>query len=137
MALNLHPLILRNIDGRPFDLMNSGQPFMRPQNPTAKERSSTVLRFASFPPSILKRSGGASRVEMNALRAPLIPLPTLPGDAAELRLHRFSQVLQVMPPQKNRSESSVSRDFLAWREERPFVVPFERFSFRSERSALR
>ena len=106
---------LRNIDGRPFDLMNSGQPFMRPQNPTAKERSSTVLRFASFPPSIL----------------------TLPGDAAELRLHRFSQVLQVMPPQKNRSESSVSRDFLAWREERPFVVPFERFSFRSERSALR
>jgi hypothetical protein len=89
----------RNMDGRPFDLTNSGQPFMRPQNPTAKERSSTVLRFASFPPSILKRSGGASRVEMNALRAPLTPLPTSAGDPVGFLWHRFPHLLEVMPPQ--------------------------------------
>ena len=52
---------------------------------------------------------------------------TSPGDAAELRLHRFPQVLRVMPPQKNRAASSVLRNFLARKEERPFVVPFERF----------
>jgi hypothetical protein len=108
---------------------------MQRQKPTAKERSSTVLRFASFPRSILKRSGGASRVEMNALRAPLTSLPTSPGDPAELGLHRFPRVLQVMPPQENRAASSVSRDFLARREERPFVVLFERLviSLRKER----
>ena len=127
----------RNIDGRPFDFLKSGQPFVRPQNPTAKERSSTVLRFVSFPCSILKKSGGESRVEINALRAPLTPLPTSLGDVAELRLHQFPQVPEVIPLQKNRSESSVLRNFWARREERPFGVPFERFSFRSERSALR
>jgi hypothetical protein len=41
------------------------------QNPSTKERSSTVLRFASFPRSIVRDSGRLSRVEMNALRAPL------------------------------------------------------------------
>jgi hypothetical protein len=58
----------------------------------------------------------------------LTPLPTSPRDPAELGLHRFPEVLEVMPPQKNRSASSVSRNFLARKEERPFVVPFERFS---------
>src|SRR5579864_3636740 len=114
------------MDGRPFDFMNSGEPFMQQQNRTGKERSSTVLRFASFPCSILKRSGGASRVEINALRAPLTPLPTSPGDAAELRLHRFPRVLEVIPFQKNRSASFVLRNFWARREERSFGVPFER-----------
>jgi|GEM_PF-4914364 len=82
---------------------------MQQRNPTAKERSSTALRFASF--------------------------PTSPGDPAELRWHRFPKVLEVMPSSKNRSTSSVSRDFLVKREERPFVVPFERFpiSLRKER----
>jgi len=124
-----------NIDGRPVIFMRSGEPFMQQRNPTAKERSSTALRFASSPRSILRRSGGASRVEMNALRAPLTPLPTSPGDPAELRGHRFPQVLEIMPPSKNRSASSVLRNFLARREERPFVVPFERFhiSLRKER----
>ena len=103
----------------------------------AKERSSTVLRFASFPRSIVKRSGGVSRVKMNALRAPLTPLPTSPVDAAGLRLQRFPKVLRVMPPQGNRSASFLLRNFWFGREGRPFVVPFERFSFRSERSALR
>ena len=130
-----HP---RNIDGRPFDFVKSGQRFMHPQNPTAKERSETKYSGASFLGRwILKRSGGASRVEINALRAPLTPLPTSLGDTAELRLHQFPQVPEVIPLQKNRSASSVLRNFWARREERPFGVPFERFSFRSERSALR
>jgi hypothetical protein len=108
---------------------------MQQQNRTAKERSSTALRSASFPRSIMKRSGGASRVEMNALRAPLTPLPTSPGDPAELGLYRFPQVLEVMPPQKNRAASSVLRNFLARKQERPFVVLFERclISLRKER----
>jgi hypothetical protein len=108
---------------------------MQLRKPTAKERSSTALRSASFPLSILKRSGGASRVEMNALRAPLTPLPTSPGDPAELRFLPFLQVREVMPPSKNRSASFASRDFLARREERHLVVPFERFpiSLRKER----
>jgi hypothetical protein len=41
------------------------------QNPATKERSSTELRFASFPRSIVRDPGRLSRVEMNALRAPL------------------------------------------------------------------
>ena len=41
----------------------------------SKERSSTVLRFASFPARLWGR-GGLSRVEMNALRAPLTALPS-------------------------------------------------------------
>jgi hypothetical protein len=109
---------------------------MQLQNTTGKERSSTVLRFASFPCSILKRSEGASRVEINALRAPLTPLPTSPGDAAaELRLHRFPRVLEAIPSQENRSASFVLRNFWARREERSFGVPFERslISLRKER----
>ena len=41
------------------------------QNPATKERSSTELRFASFPRSIVRDPGRLSRVEMNALGAPL------------------------------------------------------------------
>jgi len=41
------------------------------QNPAPMERSSTELRFASFPRSIVRDPGRLSRVEMNALRAPL------------------------------------------------------------------
>jgi hypothetical protein len=72
---------------------------------------------------------------MNALRAPLTPLPTSPRDVAELRWHRFPRVLEVIPLQGNRSASSVLRNFLAREEERPFVVAFERFriSLRKER----
>jgi hypothetical protein len=41
------------------------------QSPATKERSSTELRFASFPRSIVRDPGRLSRAEMNALRAPL------------------------------------------------------------------
>src|SRR5215467_15217236 len=41
------------------------------QNSSTMERSSTELRFASFPHSIVRDPGRLSRVEMNALRAPL------------------------------------------------------------------
>jgi hypothetical protein len=72
---------------------------------------------------------------MNALRAPLTPLPTSLAEFAEVALRRFPQVLEVLPPQRNGSASSVLRNFLARREERPFVVAFERFriSLRKER----
>ena len=45
------------------------------QNLLTKERSSAELRFASFPLP-LWGLGGLSRIEMNALRAPLTALPT-------------------------------------------------------------
>ena len=41
------------------------------QNPATMERSSTELRFTSFPRSIVRDPGRLSRVEMNAFRAPL------------------------------------------------------------------
>jgi hypothetical protein len=46
---------------------------MQLQTTTDKEGNPTVLRFASFPCSILKRSGGTSKVKTNALRAPWTP----------------------------------------------------------------
>jgi hypothetical protein len=141
-AVRFSPFVLcrlRNIDGRPFDFEFLVEPLMRLQNRTgktsARERSSTALRFASFLHSILRRSGGASRVEMNALRAPLTLLPTSQADPARFPFHGFSLIPKVKPPQKNRSASLVSRNFLAMTQERPLVVPFERFliSLRKER----
>src|SRR5215472_14337139 len=41
------------------------------QNPSTEERSSTELRFASFPRSIVRDPGRLSRVKMNAPGAPL------------------------------------------------------------------
>src|SRR5215467_13590395 len=58
-------------------------------------------------------------------------------DCARFRFYKFSVVLEVMPPQKNRSVILVGRNFWAMREGRPFVVTFlSGFSIRSERSAL-
>src|SRR5215472_14831185 len=48
------------------------------QNPSTKERSSTELRFASFPRSIVRDPGRLSRVEMNAPLAGRA-LDSLPG----------------------------------------------------------
>jgi len=45
------------------------------QNPSTRERSSTELRFASFPRSIVKDPGKLSRVKMNALAGALDSLP--------------------------------------------------------------
>jgi len=50
----------------------------RKANSSTKERSFTELRFASFPHP-LWGSSGLSRIEMNALRAPLTALPTPRG----------------------------------------------------------
>jgi hypothetical protein len=88
---------------------------MNPQTPMGTMLLCTPFRFVPV-----------LEVEMNVLPAPLSPSRP-PGDAAELRLHRFPQVPEPIPPQKNRSASFVSRDLLANKEERPFVVPFERF----------
>jgi len=48
---------------------------VKKQNLSARERSFAELRFASFPLP-LWGLGGLSRIEMNALRAPLTALPT-------------------------------------------------------------
>ena len=53
------------------------------QNPSTKERSSTELRFASFPRSIVRDPGRLSRVEMNVLTDALDSLPDLRGDVCE------------------------------------------------------
>lgn len=45
------------------------------QNPSTKERSSTELRFASFPRAMVRDPGRLSRVEMNALAGALDSLP--------------------------------------------------------------
>ena len=83
----------RNIDGRPCFIASFGGAFVQQQNQnqktSAKERSSTVLRCASFPGSILRRAGAASRVEMNALQAPLTPLPPSSRARAFLRVSRL------------------------------------------------
>ena len=101
------------------------------QKTSAKERSSTVLRFASFAGLILVGAGAASRVEMNALQAPLTPRPPSSRPCPFLRGSRLHS------PAGYARHTLVSRNSPAWREERPLVVPFERFAFRSERSALR
>jgi hypothetical protein len=54
------------------------------QNPSTKERSSTKLRFASFPRSIVRDPGRLSRVKMNALEAPLTTSQDLSGDVCKL-----------------------------------------------------
>lgn len=55
------------------------------QNPSNKERSSTELRFASFPRAIVRDPGRLSRVEMNVplAGAPLTVFPDLRGDVCE------------------------------------------------------
>ena len=66
-ALRFSPTLIRPRQRKP--------PRVNKQNLSAKERSFAELRFASFPlPSW--GLGGLSRVEMNALRAPLTALPT-------------------------------------------------------------
>src|SRR5512135_2567890 len=117
----------RNIDGRPCLIASFGGASVQQQNQnqktSAKERSSTVLRFASLLRSILPRAGAASRVEMNILRAPLTPLPS------SARARAFLPVSRLHSPAAGYARHTlVSRDSLARREEeRPFVVPFERF----------
>ena len=56
------------------------------QNPSTKERSSTELRFASFPRSIMRGPGKLSRVKMNALRAPLTASQDLTVSCANVPL---------------------------------------------------
>jgi hypothetical protein len=87
--------------------------------------ASLVLRSASLTASSLRLP--LFYVLWGSERSPLL----LVG----FRFHQFSQVLEVLPPQKNRSASPVSRSFLAITQERPLEVTFERFliSLRKER----
>ncbi len=55
---------------------------------------------------------------------------------ARFGFYEFPVVLEVMRPGKNRSASSVARNFGPWRERRPWSVTWERILIRSERSAF-
>jgi hypothetical protein len=53
-------------------------------NPSTTERSSTELRCASFPRSIVRDPGSLSRIEMNVLADALdSPFPDLRGDVCK------------------------------------------------------
>jgi hypothetical protein len=56
------------------------------QNPSTMERSFTELRFASFPALNCEDPERLSRVQMNALRAPLTVFPDLKGDVCNFCL---------------------------------------------------
>jgi len=56
------------------------------QDPSTMERSFTELRSASFPRSIVKDPGRLSRVQMNALLAPLTVFPDLKGQVCNFSL---------------------------------------------------
>ena len=58
------------------------------QNPSTTERSFTELRFASFPALNCEDPGRLSRVQMNALRAPLTVFPDLKKDVCNFSLDR-------------------------------------------------
>lgn len=118
-------LVLRNIEGRHFGVDFDGcslrSDCRQGSMPASRRFARTSLRVLDC---VL---APASALLWESERSPLL--------FVGFRFHQFSQVLEVMPPQKNRSASPVSRSFLAITQERPFEVTFERFliSLRKER----
>jgi hypothetical protein len=116
----------RNIKGRPFgvdfdrrSLRSDCHQGSRPAARCSARASLRVLDCILAPASILP---------WGSRRSPFL-------GCARFRFYEFSLVLEVMPPQKNRSASPVARNFGARIKGRPFVVSFERFlnSLRKER----
>src|SRR5215469_66721 len=64
--------------------LQTEEPGPKKQNPSTTERSSTELRFASFPRSIVRDPGRLSRVKMNALGGALDSLPGSNGDVCKI-----------------------------------------------------
>jgi hypothetical protein len=73
----------RYVSGLPFGFHRSEETKPEKQNPSPMERSFTELRFASFLRSMVKNLGRLSRVQMNALRAPLTVFPDLKGEVCK------------------------------------------------------
>src|SRR6516162_7628919 len=122
------PITRRNIKVRPFgvdfDRRSLRSDCRQGSKPAARRSARTSLRVLDC---VL---ASATVLSSGSWRSPFF-------DCARFRFYEFSLVLEVMPPQKNRSASLVARNFWAMREGRPFVVSFlSGFSVRSERSAL-
>jgi len=118
----------RNIEVRPcgvdFDRRSLRSDGRQGSKPAARRSARTSLRVLDC---VL---ASATVLSSGSWRSPFF-------DCTRFRLYEFSVVLEVMPPQKNRSASLVAQNFGAMREGRPFVVIFlSGFSIRSERSAL-
>ena len=121
------PVSRRNIKVRPFgvdfDRRSLRSDCRQGSKPAARRSARTSLRVLDC---VL---ASATVLSSGRWRCPFF-------DCARFRFYEFSVVLEVMPPQKNRSASLVTRNFWAMREGRPFVVSFlSGFSIRSERSA--
>ena len=121
------PITRRKIKVRPFgvdfDRRSLRSDCRQGSKPAARRSARTSLRVLDC---VLASATGLSS---GRWRCPFF-------DCARFRFYEFSVVLEVMPPQKNRSASLVARNFWFMREGRPFVVSFlSGFSIRSERSA--
>src|SRR5262245_1345263 len=118
----------RNIKVRPFggdfdrrSLRSDGR---QGSQPAARRSARTSLRVLDCVVA------SATVLSSGSWRSPFL-------DGARFRFYEFSVVVEVMPPQKNRSACLVARNFWVMREGRPFVVNFlSGLSIRSERSAL-
>ena len=122
------PITRRNIKVRPFgvdfDRRSLRSDCRQASKPAARRSARTSLRVLGCV------RASATVLSSGGWRCPFF-------DCARFRFYEFSVVLEVMPPQTNRSASLVARNFWALREGRPFVVSFlSGFSIRSERSAL-
>ena len=78
----------RCVSGLRFIFHRSEETEPKKQNPSTMERSFTELRFASFPALDCEDPGRLSRVQMNALRAPLTVSPELKEDMCSFSLDR-------------------------------------------------
>jgi len=78
----------RSVSGLPFGFHRSKEIEPRKQNPSTIERSFSALRFASFLRSMMKDLGSLSRVQMNALWAPLTVFPDLKVTCANFSLDK-------------------------------------------------
>ena len=116
------PVCRRNIKGAPMEVILS---VVASARTAVKERG--PLRGAPLVPR------SASSLQLLSFRGGAGAPPFLGW--ARLRFYEFSVVLEVMPPQKNRSARSVARNLWTMGEGRPFVVSSERVrnSLRKER----
>ena len=73
----------RCVSGLPFGFHHIAETEPKKQNPSTMERSFTELRYASFQRSIVRGPGSLSRIEMNALLAPLTGSPDLKGEVCQ------------------------------------------------------
>src|SRR5215472_13541701 len=98
----------RCVSGLRFIFHRSEETEPKKQNPSTMERSFTELRFASFPALDCEDPGRLSRVQMNALRAPLTVSPELKEDMCSFSLDRADDFIDgIYPGDEGRDHSRV------------------------------